>query len=197
MKKSIIILANALIILNLTSCSNLDEDTVLQQNNVPNLANNNNIRNNAGVNLLRSAKVVYTEGNIFRYWKSSGNTFLYTTSTNEVPSDYTYQMALGKANSSKSAGSTIIGRYYNPSTGDRLLTVSNEVSNNPSWVFEGNIGSAWTTPQTNGDIFDTHPVYRYRKYNGGRHLFTVDYNEVGGGNSYWIYEGVAFHMAYN
>lgn len=194
MKKSMIILANTLIIFNLTSCSNLEEDTVVQQYERSNIDKiKNNIPDNGGVKLLRSAKF-FQQGDIGRYWKSAKNVFLYTTSPTEAPSDYTFQMSLGKASS---GGTAAIGRYYNPSTGDRLLTVSNEVSNNPSWVYEGNIGYGWTTPQISGSLSDTHPVYRYRKYDGGRHLFTTDYNEVGGGNSYWIYEGIAFHLTYN
>lgn len=170
MKKTFRITLFSLIALGIISCSN-EDDLNIKTENIQNEKRDNNPQN---------AK--FDPSKISRYWKQSGNEFLYTNNPSEVPQGYAWQMFLGSANN----GEIGIGRWYNPSTGDRLLTITNEVDYNPSWVFEGKIGYA--TNSSSGI-----PVYRYRKYNGGRHLFTVDYNEVGGGNSYWIYEGIAFY----
>jgi hypothetical protein len=144
-------------------------------------------------------KAFHINGDVGRYWKSSGNDFVYTNNSSELPPSlgFTYQMNLGRAYSSFQTNATLT-RWNHPSSGDRLLTVNNEHPGGSGWVNEGQIATVSTTPIDSGNpLFNTHPVYRYRKYNGGRHLFTVDYNELGGGNSYWVYEGVFFHMYYN
>lgn len=196
MKKTGWLVLHSLLALTFISCSNnIDEDLTLANNETSQIEGKtvDSIEVNGGIQFSQKVSI-HQYGYIGRYWKSSGNDFLYSGSPDEAPNDYSYQMNIGKA---YSGGNVSLGRWFNPSTGDRLLTITNEVSNNPAYIFEGEIGIASTTPFNEGTMWGTHPVYRYRKYNGGRHLFTVDFNELGGGNSYWIYEGIAFHMYYN
>jgi len=188
MRKKLTLALISLLALNFTSCSEQDEDNLTVENRE--LQEESKVVNDLQ---NRNVNAKHISGYIGRYWHSVGNHFLYTTSTTEAPKGYVFQTYIGKGQ----YGDVAIGRWYNPSTGDRLLTITDEVKNNPSWVFEGTIGLATITPQNQGSLFGTQPVYRYRKYNGGRHLFTRDFNEVGLGNSYWIYEGIAFHIFIN
>lgn len=100
------------------------------------------------------------------------------------------------------ADSVVVFRLFDMDTGEHFLTADpNEASkllkakSNTSdgvrrgWQFEGDTFTAYRA-NTKG-----HPVYRLFDTKGGRHLFTVDANEVAElVKGSWVSEGVAFNL---
>jgi hypothetical protein len=191
MKKILAIFAIGTLVFSIQSCSREDE-TVLSEVST----NDTKSKSNLVTDSLKFQKNMKAQeipitwhmaGYVGRYWKSSGNEFVYTTNPNEIPQSFGYSFQVNLGN--PSSGNASLTRWYHPSSGDRLLSITNEVAGFSGWINEGQIGYVSTTQQSNN-----HPIYRYRKYNGGRHLYTRDFNELGGGNSYWIYEGIVFYI---
>jgi hypothetical protein len=99
---------------------------------------------------------------------------------------------LGKAYKSSVLGTVPLYRYFNKSSGDHMYTIDpNEGSNllTIGFVAEGISGYVYGSQVTN-----TIPVYRYLSNNSHGHFYTYDYGELGGGNSGYRYEGVAFYV---
>lgn len=191
MKKILAMFAIATLVFSINSCSQEDEPLMTEVSTNDAKSNSNVEKDSLQFQKAMSKQSIpitwHMGGYIGRYWKSSGNTFVYTTNPSELPASFGYSFQTNLGNPIQ--GNVALTRYYHPSSGDRLLSTYNEVAGFSGWVNEGQIGYVSTTPDSGYP-----PVYRYRKYNGGRHLYTRNFNEVGGGNSYWIYEGIAFYI---
>lgn len=192
MKKTISILTiGTLLFFSINSCSQEDETLMTEVSTNNARPNSNLIKDSLKFQKDMNAQDIpitwHMDGYIGRYWKSSGNEFVYTRNPNEIPPSFGYSFQVNLGNPDQ--GNASLTRWYHPSSGDRLLSINNEVAGFSGWIYEGQIGYVSTTQESYN-----HPIYRYRKYNGGRHLYTRDFNEVGGGNSYWIYEGIAFYI---
>lgn len=87
-------------------------------------------------------------------------------------------------------------RYHKD--GDHYATLSPVAPN--GYTLEGILGyaSAPTTYPSNGATLFIS-IYQYYRKKGGKltHLYANNYTELGGGNSYWGYEGIAFNMFKN
>lgn len=74
---------------------------------------------------------------------------------------------------------------YNKTNRDQLLTT------NPAGEITG---SSWTTPIIIGRSGGNLAVYRYYSSNQNDHFYTTNFNELGGGNNSYVYEGIAFYI---
>jgi hypothetical protein len=99
---------------------------------------------------------------------------------------------LGKAYKSSVLGTIPLYRYFNKNSGDHMYTIDpNEANGLPAigFVAEGITGYVYGS-----QVANTIPVYRYLSNNSHGHFYTYDYSELGGGNSGYRYEGVAFYV---
>lgn len=63
-----------------------------------------------------------------------------------------------------------------------------------NWAEQGS-GTGWSYEGVEGYIFNIqvsgrYPLYRYYNSSSNDHLYTLDYNELGGGNYGYVYEGI-------
>lgn len=87
-------------------------------------------------------------------------------------------------------GTNPIYRYYRHNIGHYFSMSSATPS---GYVSEGSIGNGASGPIPL--IGGGRSVYQYVRIKGGSgHFYTTNYNELGGGNSSWRYEGVAFYL---
>ncbi|ASW74605.1 hypothetical protein IQ37_04325 [Chryseobacterium piperi] len=176
----------------LISCSSeMNDDVTLAPNN-ESIAFTKNQQNSLSV-----SQIPNNLGNIpvYVFYNSNKVDHLYTLDRAEGNNlNYEDRGVLGSVGDSKSVWPAYspdykITRWYNRRNGDRLLTQSNEVDNNSDWVNEGVLGLA-----ARSDYDGNSPVYRYRGRRRSNHFFTTNFNELGNGNSAWVYEGIGFYV---
>ncbi|MBB2146761.1 hypothetical protein GM921_14755 [Pedobacter sp. LMG 31464] len=92
----------------------------------------------------------------------------------------------------KESGTNPIYRFYSPSGDNHYFSTSSVIP--AGYISEGMIGYGASGPIP---VDAGKSVYRYLRIKGGSgHFYTTNYNELGGGNSTWSYEGIAFYLYY-
>jgi|GEM_PF-4602743 len=109
--------------------------------------------------------------------------------TGAVGQNWRYEGTLGYLRNVQEPGTVPLYRYYRHQVQDHYFSIY--VTSPPSgYVSEGVVGYAYNSPGP-GRV----PVYAYAKKTGSTdRLYTTNFNELGSGNSTWLYEGIGFYI---
>ena len=136
--------------------------------------------------MISQAAIVLPDVNIYRYYSPSRRQHYYTklTPLNDLNDPYfIHEGTLGKLSSFGFYNAVHV--YIKSSNRDQFLTTNpNQELLNSNWVYKGIIGYS----------VGNYPVYRYYSSRQNDHFYTTNFNELGNGNSSYIYEGIAFYV---
>jgi hypothetical protein len=99
-------------------------------------------------------------------------------------------LGLGYANSGN--GSIPLYRFFRAYNNDHYFTTVNSIP--PGYTSEGTMAGVFTSGCSQ-IICTRRPVYVYATINDETdHVYTINFNELGNGNSHWRYDGIAFYV---
>jgi hypothetical protein len=130
-----------------------------------------------------------------RWYNAKWGKHYYTTATTGGYYYPVYEGSIGIL--SPSPAGPALYAVTNPSTGDRVLTISEAEKNyltTIGFVNEGILGYTFPygQPGTGASLY--HTIYRYFHAQKKEHFYTNNLNELGYGRWGYQYEGVAFYL---
>ncbi|AOM79387.1 hypothetical protein [Pedobacter steynii] len=100
------------------------------------------------------------------------------------------ERTLGAADDKVTGKGNMITAWFNINNEDLVLTTNpNEFNGQPGWKKDRDLGKSFL-----GSEEGSFPIYRYYRNSTSSHFYTRDKNELGDGNSGFVYEGVAFYL---
>lgn len=120
--------------------------------------------------------------------------------TDHVYSKGTYELGMGnsvwgfegvefRVEEYQKNGTIPLYRFYNSAYTDHFYSTNYQEGINAGYVYEGIIGYVYGST-----AYGRVPLYRYWRPSDNSHFFTTNFNELGRGNSEWIYEGAACYV---
>jgi hypothetical protein len=128
---------------------------------------------------------------LMRFRTQSGGQHMLTANDNErismTNNSWVHEANLGFVKTKPETGFAPLYRFFRSNNNDHYFSLS---SSTPSgYVAEGITGYVYSTSVTG-----SKPIYSYSAYSGDNRVYTSNYNELGGGDGYWRYEGIAFYV---
>lgn len=127
----------------------------------------------------------------YRFYKSSVVDHFYSTDFNELGSaqGYKYEKIEGYIYQTQVPNTIPIYRYYSPSNPNHFYVREWKGYTFGAYQFQKIAGYTYRKK-----VAGTTPLYRYYHMTRNNHFYTTNYNELGGGNAYYRYEGILCYV---